>query len=104
MPTVEWSEVKNAPQGLRSGEQNVEITSVREYTNPNGNRCIELMLENDEGGRLPLFYSIEGEHWDFIEKFLHDFLQMTIMDVLRQGLTWIILTAGILVLNPFGYE
>lgn len=82
---MEWSEIQSPPQGLRFGEQTVRIASVREYRNPKGNQCVELVLENDDGGRLPICRSIEPEHRIYIERFLQTFLGITVNDVVRQG-------------------
>ena len=85
MAPIDWADIKDRPRGLHSGPQTVRITAVRVYTNGNGNRCIELMLENDDGGRLPIRRSIEPGYQGYIENFLLAFMGIGVADVIRGG-------------------
>lgn len=82
---MEWTDIQKQPQGLRAGEQMVRIASIRPYTNANQNRCIELVFENDDGGRSSFKFSVELHHQTFIEDFLRTFLCVSISAVLARG-------------------
>jgi hypothetical protein len=82
---MNWMDIKEEPKGLHSGPQTVRISSVREYKNRQGNKCIELTLANEQGGSHSLRFSVERNRLQRIEWFLQNFLAMGFSDVVRHG-------------------